>query len=133
MGTSFSTLMGTTFSTLMGTAMGTAMGTTMDTTMGTTMGTTLFAFNGDHLFFILARAQNRTEGASILPELRTANTGDIAVVVAIVISLTISHVGMKYFSGLFELCCASPVYAPQPLVMYLAKEYGNPSAHAAHK
>ena len=48
-----------------------------------------------------------------MPELRTANTGDIAVVVAIVIILTISHVGMRYFGRLFELCCASPVYAPE--------------------
>ena len=51
-----------------------------------------------------------------MPELRTANTGDIAVVVAIVIMLTISHVGMKYFGRLFELCCASPAHAPEPLL-----------------
>ena len=48
-----------------------------------------------------------------MPELCTANTGDIAVVFGFVIILKISHVGMRYFGRLFELCCASPVYAPE--------------------
>ena len=51
-----------------------------------------------------------------MPELRTANTGDIAVVVAIVIILIISHAGMRYFGRLFELCCASPAHAHEPLI-----------------
>ena len=98
MGTTFSALMGTTFSALMGTTFSTLMGTTFSILMGTTfltsMATTLFDVSGDHIFYILAHTKKRTEGASILPELRTTNTGDIAVVVGFVIFPTISDVGM---------------------------------------
>ena len=55
-----------------------------------------------------------------MPELRAANTGDIAVVVAIII-LTMSHVGTRYFGGLFELCRASPAHAPEPLMFVVCE------------
>ena len=120
MGTTFSALMGTTFSALMGTTFSTLMGTTFSILMGTTfltsMATTLFDVSGDHIFYILAHTKKRTGGASILPELRTTNTGDIAVVVGFVIFPAISHVGMMYFGRLFELCCASPAHAHEPLI-----------------